>query len=109
MFLIEQLLASQECPRLVVAHVQHVGFRENTTKDADFVESYCESHHLTFEKKVINMAEAKSTHKTSFENAAREERRLFFEELLRKYGASYIVTGHHLDDQIETLIYRMAR
>lgn len=57
----------------------------------------------------IEVSETKNALKTSAENASRIERRSFFEELKEKYNARYIITAHHLDDQIETLMYRIIR
>jgi tRNA(Ile)-lysidine synthase len=41
--------------------------------------------------------------------AARELRYNWFNELLKKHGLSRIVTGHHLNDSIETLLLNLCR
>lgn len=43
------------------------------------------------------------------ENAARNERYTFFKALMEKEDISYLMTGHHLDDQTETILMRLTR
>lgn len=45
----------------------------------------------------------------SIEMAARALRYEWFEQLRETYQASYIVVGHHLDDQVETVLLNLAR
>lgn len=45
----------------------------------------------------------------NFQNWARKERRTFFQELKEKQGSAAIVTAHHKDDQIETIIQKVLR
>jgi len=78
-------------------------------QDEEFVREYCKKKGLTYATKEVDVEQAANEYKTSSENAARIERRLFFEELRNKHNASYILTAHHLDDQIETILYRMIR
>ena len=94
---------------LVIAHVHHIGFRDESEEDKRFVEKYCDEHALFLETMTLDADEVSKKHKTSPENACRIERRDFFETLREKYGAKYILTGHHLDDQIETMMYRLIR
>lgn len=107
MYLVEQLRMTKH--PITIAHVNHMGFRDGSETDADFVAGYCDRHELTYEQLDIDVTEIKNRYKTSIENACRIERKKFFEALQKKYGATYIVLAHHLDDQIETMIYRMLR
>jgi tRNA(Ile)-lysidine synthase len=43
------------------------------------------------------------------EELARKKRYEFLRMLKEKHNADYIITGHHLDDRIETLFFNMVR
>ena len=43
------------------------------------------------------------------ENYARKKRYEFFENLIKKYQAKYLLTAHHGDDLTETIIMRLIR
>ncbi len=44
-----------------------------------------------------------------FEELAREKRYQFFEALQHIHQATYLITAHHLDDRIETMLFNMIR
>lgn len=45
----------------------------------------------------------------NFENEARTVRYNFFEKIVREYNAKYLMTAHHGDDLIETILMRIVR
>lgn len=45
----------------------------------------------------------------SIESLARKERYIFLESVRKQYNATYILTAHHRDDQIETAIFNLLR
>jgi tRNA(Ile)-lysidine synthase len=47
--------------------------------------------------------------KLTLEEAARKARYNFLSEVARRIGATTIVTGHHQDDQAETILFHLAR
>ena len=89
--------------RLVCAHINH-----NTRKESDdeekYVRSYCKSNNIIFESVKI-----KFWGDDNFENEARSKRYNFFEELIDQYNAKYLMTAHHADDLIETILMRIVR
>lgn len=46
---------------------------------------------------------------TGIENQARERRYALLDEVAQKVGANKIVTAHHQGDQVETVLYKLAR
>ncbi len=92
--------------KLIVAHVNHGLRPKNSERDADFVEKLAKKNHLTFESIKLNLA-AKQKH--GFEEAGRILRYEFFEKLRKKHKAAWILTAHHLDDNIETVLFNLIR
>ena len=45
----------------------------------------------------------------NFHNEARNIRYQFFDEIVKKYNAKYLLTAHHGDDLMETILMRIAR
>ena len=89
--------------QLVVAHVNH-NVRVESFEEAQYVKKYCEDNKLLFETMLIE-----KYGDDNFENEARNIRYNFFESLVQKYGANYLMTAHHCDDLIETIMMRIVR
>lgn len=89
---------------VIVAHVNH-NVRKESKEEAKMVESYALNNNLTFE-----LMEIISYNNDTFsENEARKKRYDFFKELQKKYNASILLTAHHGDDLIETILMRLTR
>lgn len=95
------IISKKEDTRLVVAHVDH-GIRDDSTKDAIFVENLAKKYKLPFESVQLKLG------KYSSEDKSRQERYRFLEEIAKKYDAQ-IVTAHHKDDIIETMVLNILR
>ncbi len=89
--------------KIVVAHVNH-NVREESKEEAEFLKEYCNSRNIPFEMMVIT-----KYGDDNFHNEARNIRYNFYDELINKYGANYLMTGHHADDLIETILMRIVR
>ena len=105
MFLLSLLLKVREEFRinLVCAHVNH-NVRKVSYKEKEFIESYCKKMNVIFESMVID-----KYGDDNFHNEARNIRYKYFEDLIKKYGAKYLMTAHHGDDLIETILMRITR
>lgn len=88
---------------LVCAHVNH-NVRKVSAKEKIFVEDWCKKHDIVFESMTIE-----KYGDDNFHNEARNLRYQFFESLVHKYHASYLVTAHHGDDLMETILMRIVR
>lgn len=90
--------------KIICAHVNH-GLRKESDSEKIFVENYCANNNVIFEYMKID-----NYHNNKFsENEAREKRYTFFNELIKKYKAKYLMTAHHGDDLIETILMRIVR
>lgn len=90
--------------RLEACHIDH-GLRLNSAKEMHLSAHFCLEigvrwHHL-------RLTEKKGT--DSVENWARKQRYHFLEEIRVARNLDYIITAHHAQDQIETLVMRLER
>ena len=89
--------------KIVVAHVNH-NVRVESNEEADFLRDYCKKNDIFFEMMTIT-----KYGDDNFHNEARNIRYNFYEELINKYEANYLMTGHHADDLMETILMRIVR
>lgn len=88
---------------IICAHVNH-NVRIESDEEAKNLEKYCDLNQITFEMmKIENYGD------DNFENEARTKRYQFFEEVIKKYAAHYLITAHHGDDLMETILMRIVR
>ena len=88
---------------LVIAHVNH-NLRKESVEEAEFIKEYSVENDLILETMTIT-----NYGDDNFHNEARNIRYNFFEEVVEKYGANYLMTAHHGDDLIETILMRITR
>ena len=88
--------------KIICAHVNH-NLREESKEEAKMVKNFCTSNNITYEYYEIK------DYKGNTESYAREERYNFFNKLIKKYKAKYLLTAHHGDDLIETILMRISR
>ncbi len=88
---------------LIIAHVNH-NVRKESYEEADFIKQYCIDNNLLFESMIIE-----EYGDDNFHNEARNIRYNFFENVVNKYEADYLMTAHHGDDLIETVLMRIVR
>lgn len=90
--------------KLICAHVNH-NLRSVSDEEYIFVENYCKENDIIFEG--MKIEGYKNNKFTEFE--AREKRYNFFETILKKYNTDILLTAHHGDDLIETILMRIIR
>lgn len=93
---------------LYVAHVNHL-IRKEAKSDAEFVKEFCDSKNIEFFYKECDVKEKAQTEKISTEEAGRNARYEFFEEIANKYNINKIAIGHNKNDLAETLIMNILR
>ncbi len=89
--------------KIICAHVNH-NVRKQSIEEAEFIKKYCENKDVMFEMMTIE-----KYGDDNFHNEARNIRYHFFEKIVEKYKANYLMTAHHGDDLIETILMRITR
>lgn len=92
--------------------VAHCNFNlRGNESDADtlLVKNEAERLKLTCHIEHFNTEDYATDKKVSIQIAARELRYHWFEEVLNKFDYDYVLTAHHLNDDIETFIINLTR
>ncbi|AEB28947.1 tRNA(Ile)-lysidine synthase [Carnobacterium sp. 17-4] len=92
-------------PWFGVVHVNHQ-LRQASMEEEKFLSQYCASNRIPFFFKRWPVEEHQVE---GVEAAAREFRYAFFHEVLKEQQATHLLTGHHGDDQMETILMRLVR
>ncbi|HSA33256.1 MAG TPA: tRNA lysidine(34) synthetase TilS [bacterium] len=89
----------------VVAHIDH-NLRKDSRRDARFVDNFCQKHGLACSVAEIPPDLWKEK-KGNREEIARNERYRILERIAKKKRIRYVLTAHHRDDQVETVLMRI--
>lgn len=89
--------------KIICAHVNH-NVRIESKDEEKFLQEYCDTNNITFEAMTIE-----KYGDDNFHNQARKIRYQFFDEIIEKYNAKYLMTAHHGDDLMETILMRIVR
>ncbi len=89
--------------KIIVAHVNH-NLRKESILDYELVKNYALEHNLILELKELDFQDLKFS-----EQMGHQKRYEFFKSLIDKYQAQYLLTAHHGDDLIETILMRINR
>ena len=87
--------------QLTAAHFDH-GMRADSARDAAWVRGLCRAWE-------VPLLEGRAATPLRGEAAARAARYGFLDACAREVGADCILTAHQLDDQVETVLFRIAR
>ena len=94
---------------LHAAHFNHEIRGEEANRDADFCKATCDRLNIPFHLGRANVPLLAKENGNSVEAEARIQRYAFFEEIMHKNGISILVTAHHAEDQVETILLHMLR
>ena len=94
--------------KLVVGHFHH-RLRPEADDDAGFVADLSGRLLLPYEQGEAGVGALAKQRRDGIEAAAREARYSFLQSTAEKCGARYVVTGHTLDDQVETVLFNILR
>ena len=93
---------------IVVAHINHM-IREEAKEDELYVKDYCEKKDIEFYSKSIDVKKLANTNKIGTEEAGRNVRYEFFNEILEKTHSNKIAIAHNKNDSAETIIMNIIR
>lgn len=94
---------------VTAAHYEHGIRGEESLRDARFVENWCREKGIEC---IIGHGDVPAfarEHGLSMEQAARQLRYRFLEKTAAEHGCNYIATAHNADDNVETVIFNLAR
>ncbi len=91
-----------------VLHVHH-GLRAEADEDAAFVQNLCRQHDIPCEVRYYKIRSEAFQRGVSEEEAGRMARYEAFESLMQEHHLNKLVTAHHMDDQAETVLFRLFR
>lgn len=91
------------------AHLHHGLRGEEADADESFVRSLCRARRIPLFVRRADIRAAAKKAGIGLEEAGRQARYAFFEELRQTEGIDKIATAHHADDNIETVLMRFLR
>ncbi len=93
---------------IIVCHVNHK-IREEADSDEEYVKNYCKKNGIKYYVKRIDVIQYANNKKQGTEEAGRNIRYAFFEEILEREKANKIAIAHNKNDKIETIIMNVLR
>ena len=105
--LLERLAAENQLS-LHVAHLDH-GLRDTSSADAEFVADIARDRGLPIHRSHLSPGALSDSRKQGLEEAARNARYAFLQQVASEIGAHGIALGHTASDQAETVLHRLAR
>lgn len=94
--------------KIYVAHVNHM-LRKEADEETEYVKKICENLGVEFFYKKVNIEEISKNEKLGTEEAGRNERYKFFDEILEKTNSNKIATAHNSNDKVETVLLNVLR
>ncbi|MEG2574755.1 MAG: tRNA lysidine(34) synthetase TilS [Christensenella sp.] len=94
---------------VVCVHFEHGIRGQESLDDADFVSSYCEQRGIPFYMSAADVPALCKEWGMSEETAAKRAREAYFNALVEQEDVDVIATGHHLDDNAESVLMHILR
>ena len=95
--------------KVYAAHVDHMFRGLESAQEAAFVVDFCQQRKITCFHKAIDVPKVIKETGLSGQDAARLMRYQYLREIAEKVGGAKIATGHHRDDQAETVLINVLR
>ncbi len=99
---------------VVACHLNHLLRGEESERDQQFVEGLCREWGIPLYLKRVKVADLAAESQQTLEQAGRTARYAFFEQVADQIqqnwkGRVYIATAHTLSDNLETVLFHLAR
>lgn len=108
MVLLDLITQIHPVEKIIVTHIDH-SIRAESPIDAELVAKICKKYGTIFEGTRVDIGEIAENEKISVEMAGRMVRYSYFEKVRALYQAKLILTAHHQDDSIETVLINFIR
>lgn len=95
--------------KLSVAHFHHGIRGEEADRDAEFCKSEAKKYGIDFYLGAADIPSLAKENGTSLEAEARAQRYAFLEKIMRENNIPILVTAHHADDLIESVLMHIIR
>lgn len=90
-----------------IAHINYKLRGEDSDLDQKVVEDFCRKNHIKFH--LYEVSEKDLQPENSIQLWARKLRYHFFRQIQQKQNLEFLVTAHHLNDQLETFIINLSK
>lgn len=90
-----------------IAHINYKLRGEDSDLDQNVVEDFCGKHHIKFHLYTVSEKDRKP--ENSIQLWARVLRYAFFKQIQHIENLEFLVTAHHLNDQLETFIINLSK
>ena len=94
--------------KIYVAHINH-GLRKEADGETKYVQDFCAKNNIECFVKKENVEKIAKEQKIGTEEAGRELRYGFFEEIKNKTNSNKIAIAHNLNDKVETILMNIIR
>ena len=94
---------------IFVSHVDHMLRGETSAQDRVFVEEFCKKHNIPVFSTAIPIPKILEEEGGNSQAVCRRERYGFFAEVMENKQINKLVTAHHADDQLESVLMSITR
>lgn len=110
-FLTEMLLKLRKeiSFEITLVHINHLLRGDDSDGDEQFSIEYAKKNNLEIFSRKIDITTLGKLKNLTLEEAGREARYSFYQEVLERVGGNKIALAHNKDDQIETFMFRLSR
>ncbi|CCH47956.1 tRNA lysidine(34) synthetase TilS [Pseudodesulfovibrio piezophilus] len=103
-----QFLAKRRGGRIVAAHMNH-NLRKEAQEDSQWCEAFCKKLGIECFTRSEDIRNSAKINGIGIEEAGRDARYKFFQDIMRLVKGDFVMLGHHLDDLCEDVLMRLTR
>lgn len=107
--LLLSLLSQTDGITVAAAHLNHCIRGEEAIRDEYFCRRFCDENNITLYTERVDVPKLAYESGLGIEEAARNARYEFFNDVCREHGYDVIATAHNADDNLETVLLHLAR